>query len=417
MDAKLNPSALSGSVSAIPSKSDAHRLLICAALAEGETRLKLRGTSQDIDATAECLSSLGANIIRGETETVVRGIDVLQTHSILDCGESGSTLRFLLPVAAALGADSVLIGRGRLPQRPIDGLVSALQGHGAEFDGMALPISLSGKLAAGRYAISGNVSSQYITGLLLALPLTGGDSEIRLTSPLVSKAYVDLTLSAMKRFGVHVDVTENGYHICGGQRYVSPGEISVEGDWSNAAFFLAAGAIGESVSVTGLSADSSQPDARIIPLLRKFGAETETDGNTYRVYAVKLHGCTIDVDESPDLFPILAVTAAFAEGDTLLCNAARLRIKESDRIETTAELLRGLGGSVDVGEDYLVIHGGGLKGGTISAAGDHRIAMAGAVAAAFAQGDVILTGAEACRKSYPTFFDDYARLGGAVVLN
>ncbi len=416
MEAKLKHSVLSGSIPAIPSKSDAHRLLICAALSEGVTRLKLRGTSQDIDATAACLSALGAKITRGETETVVCGIDVLQKRSTLDCGESGSTLRFLLPVAAALGADSLLIGCGRLPQRPIDGLVSSLSGHGAEFDSSMLPLSVKGKLEAGCYDIPGNVSSQYITGLLLALPLTGGDSEIRLTSPLASKAYVDMTLSAMERFGVDVDATETGYRICGGQRYVSPGEIRVEGDWSNAAFFLAAGALGESVSVTGLSPESSQPDARIISLLKNFGAEVENDGDTYRVSSAKLRGCTVDVDESPDLFPILAVIAAFAEGDTLLCNAARLRIKESDRIATTAALLHDLGGSVEVGKDFLVVHGGGLKGGSVSAAGDHRIAMAGAVAAAFARGEVLLTGAEACRKSYPTFFEDYVRLGGAVAL-
>jgi len=416
MDAILKPSPLSGIIPAIPSKSDAHRLLICAALCEGETKLLLRGGSQDIDATVDCLAALGAEILRCETGVIVRGIRSAKTENVLDCGESGSTLRFLLPVAAALGADSTLTGRGRLPQRPIDGLTEALSGHGVTISGAGLPLVMSGKLQPGVYEIPGNVSSQYITGLLLALPLTGGDCEIRLTSPLVSASYVDMTLSAMKRFGVHADRVPNGFEIPGGQKYVSPGTLQVEGDWSNAAFFLAAGAIGGEVTVTGLCASSSQPDARIFSLLRKFGATGNRSGDTYGVGKGTLSACGIDVDASPDLFPILAVTAAFSKGTTRLYNAARLRIKESDRIETTAAMIRGLGGRVSVGEDFLVVHGTGLSGGEISACGDHRIAMSAAVAAAFAAGETVLHGAEACRKSYPAFFDDFARLGGQVLL-
>ncbi len=416
MRAYLQPGMLSGVIPAIPSKSDAHRLLICAALSKGETRLHLRGTSQDIDATAACLRSLGAEITRQGAITRVNGIGSVTNTPILDCGESGSTLRFLLPVAAALGSGAVLEGRGRLPQRPITGLTDAMNGHGVSFDSEMLPITVSGKLKSGVFEVPGNVSSQYITGLLLALPLCGEECKIRLTSPLVSRAYVDMTLSAMARFGVRVEILEDGYRIPGGQCYQSPGEVQVEGDWSNAAFFLAAGAIGNPVTVTGLSGASSQPDARILEYLTRFGAKVELCGDAYSVTGGELHGCTIDVGESPDLFPILAVTAAFAKGDTTLCNAARLRIKESDRIESTAALLQNLGGYVTIGEDFLTIHGGSLTGGTVSAWGDHRIAMAAAVAASCAGGPVILEGAEACRKSYPGFFEDFSRLSGRVRL-
>lgn len=409
---RISPSRLSGNVQAIASKSEAHRLLILSALASAPTRLVMRGTSDDIEATLDCIKNLGAAVRTDES-----GIEICPGVSIegtaFNAGESGSTLRFMLPVASAVMEHAQFVGRGRLPKRPLTHLTEALKSHGVAFSSDSLPLETYGKLQSGVFTIPGNISSQYVTGLLLALPLLDGDSEIRVTGDLQSKAYVDITLRAMALFGLEAEKTESGYQIRGRQKITSPGTVYVDGDWSNAAFFLAAGAIGETgVSVSGLQANAPQGDKRIIDLLRGFGANiTEKDGN-YLIKGGRLRAQKIDIGEVPDLIAPLAVTAMFAEGTTEFVNGSRLRIKESDRINTMRNLINALGGkSEDVG-DVLIVHGQKPLGGTVDGANDHRICMAAAIAGAYSPNGCTITGAEAVNKSYPGFYLDFMSIGG-----
>ncbi len=391
MIARVWPGALSGRVPAIPSKSAAHRLMLLAALADGPTLLSPEAHSDDIDATLGCLSVLGA-----AHRMLPEGAEILpgrgRPGGAADCRESGSTLRFLMPLAAALGAPVRFDGRGRLPERPLGALMAALLAHGCAFDGERLPFSISGRLTGGAFSLPGDVSSQFITGLMMALPLAGG-GRIFLTSPLESAGYVRMTQSAMARFGVSVQAEADGWTVSGG-RYASPGRAAIEGDWSNAACFLAAGA-----SVTGLDPHSAQPDRAVGEMLRAFLRPERV----------------LDVRETPDLLPILAAVAATTPGATRFTGAARLRIKESDRLRSMAEGIRAIGGSARELPDGLAVRcDGAPPGGTVDAAGDHRIAMAFAIAATRCRGPVSIRGAEAANKSYPTFFEDFQRLGGKV---
>lgn len=412
MDIVITPSKLKGSIKAIPSKSVAHRFLICAALADAPTTLYIPKTSDDITATAKCMEALGAKIaIRGEAYHITP-IEKAPLSPTLDCGESGSTLRFLLPVAAALGNGTSFIGRGRLPERPLSDLVDAMKEHGVTFDKESLPLTLGGKLRGGTYRIKGNVSSQYITGLLMALPLCEENSVIEITTELESASYIDITLSALKTFGIEIKIKENTYIIQGKQTYRSPGELPVEGDWSNAAFFLTAAALGNDLTMTELNPDSAQGDRKIVGFLEGFGARKVPDNEALGLSAESLKGCIIDIRDTPDLLPILSVAAACAEGKTTFINAARLRIKESDRLESTAALINNLGGKAETTADTMTVYGTGLRGGTVESCNDHRIAMATAIAATMCEKEVTILGAEAVKKSYPAFFEDYNSLGG-----
>jgi 3-phosphoshikimate 1-carboxyvinyltransferase len=389
MIARVQPGSLSGRIPAIASKSAAHRALLLAALADKPTLVSPEAHSEDIDATLGCLAALGAFHERAKGGVLVKP-GARTPSGEANCFESGSTLRFLIPLAAALGAATRFSGRGRLPERPLGPLTDALTAHGCRFDAAKLPFSISGKLAGGEFRLPGDVSSQFITGLLMALPLAGG-GRILLTTPLESAGYVQMTASAMAHFGVPVRAVDGGWAVPEG-RYHSPGALSVEGDWSNAAFFLAAGA-----EVTGLDEASAQPDRAISGMLKAFRAPVRT----------------LDVRETPDLLPILAAVAAATPGETRFTGAARLRIKESDRLRAMAEGIRGIGGIAVEEPDGLTVRcGQPPAGGEVDAAGDHRIVMAFAIAATRCLGPVTIRGAEAARKSYPTFFEDFWRLGG-----
>jgi len=367
----LQPGTLAGEIAAMPSKSDLHRLMTAAWLA-GMDIDALPEISEDIAATKECL----------------------QNSSVCDCRESGSTLRFLLPVMAALGREVTFIGAGRLPERPMQPLVGLLRGHGCTIDSERLPITLRGRLRPGTFALPGDVSSQYVTGLLLALPILDGDSEITLTSPLESRGYVDMTLRTLRKFGVKVIERANGWKIPAPQRYLSTVncQLSTEGDWSNAAFWLAANALGSRVHVTGLDETSAQPDRAIAGLLRQLPEE-------------------IDVSQCPDLAPILSVVLALTPGERGISNASRLRLKESDRLHAMAVNLIALGADVSELPEGLMIRGKrSLRGGEVDSFGDHRIAMAMAIAALRCDGEVVLHGAQAVRKSYPAFWEDYNKM-------
>ena len=386
---ELIVSPLSGEMPAIASKSMAHRLMICAALAKEQTEISCATTSKDMEATAACLSAM-------------------KRGGLLPCGESGSTLRFLLPVAAALGLSAEFHMEGRLPQRPLFPLDRELESHGIVLSRPQEDIlAVSGQLQPGAYTLPGDVSSQYISGLLLALPLLDAPSTLTVTGKVESAPYIEMTLSAMSTFGVTAEKKENTYYIVP-QTYRSPGALTVEGDWSNAAFWLCAGALGKPVTVTGLNTESLQGDKAVCEILARFGAKVEQAADRVTVSPAPLTAVDIDASEIPDLVPVLAVVAAAAEGTTKIYNAGRLRLKESDRLETVARMLTALGGKVEELADGLVITGIGLTGGTVDSCNDHRIAMAAAIASVLCP--VKVTGANAVEKSYPAFWEDIERL-------
>lgn len=493
MNIKITPQQLNGTIEAIPSKSHAHRLLIAqklAALQGGgqEDPLAIPTFSEDIDATKGCLAQLDEELPR------------------FDCRESGSTIRFMIPVAMALKDEAVFAGSGKLPQRPLSPLMEEMERHGCSFEMLAAAkgaagalncakasergvtseiCRIRGRLQPGKYELAGNISSQFITGLLFALPLLNGDSSLQLTTKLESAGYVDLTLQVLREFGIEIrevwekitdedanagkkvviseraaeqadslSLTANSeadlegiseanlesnsenylirYEIPGNQIYREPEGLKVEGDWSNAAFWLVAGALGGNITCTGLNPDSTQRDKEIVTVLEKMGAKIERENTAYHIAGndAPLHGETVSAAQFPDLVPVMAVAMTGAIGTSSITNAERLRIKESDRLATVCDFLTILGTDIRQTEDGLIIHENKnntdpsgtaahcpappLSGGTVSSHNDHRIAMAAAVASCRADGPIVITGAEAVKKSYPDFFTDFVKLGGKI---
>ena len=391
MDITVYPEKLSGIVNAIPSKSQAHRLLICAAFADYPTTLICPETNDDIQATAICLNALGADIRRRDSGYEIIPVKSIPNEAFLDCGESGSTLRFLLPVVGALGIDATFRMSGRLPRRPLSPLWEEMERMGCRLSRPAEnTIRCQGKLIAGDYFIDGGISSQFITGLLLAAALMKAPCRIHVIGTLESKPYVDMTLQAMQLFGVdghNLEITNtNGYR--------SPGTIAVEGDWSNSAFFLAAQHLGSAVTVTNLHTDSLQGDRMVATLLPQ----------------LEKH-CEIDVRDIPDLVPILSVVAA-AQNGAVFTGIHRLRLKESDRVESVIHMIKNLGGKAEVDENTLTVYGTVLKGGTVDSMNDHRIAMSSAIASTVCTEPVTILGAQCVSKSYPHFWEEFSRLGG-----
>lgn len=412
MKAIVQPSLLQGEVTAPPSKSAGHRSLICAALSDKPVKVFNCGESDDMTATVEALIALGAKIERDGLTVTVYPIKRNNKNATANCNESGSTARFMIPVAAALGSENVVFeGKGRLPERPFDIIAEALRQNGVSCSSNNLPMTVSGQLKAGRFEVAGNISSQYISGLLLALSIVEGDSEIVLTSELQSRDYVMMTVNELRIFGTDI-VVEPDRFLIKGKTALTGVDRTVEGDWSQAAFHLCAGAIGGDITVKGLDLDTLQGDSAIVPLLKRFGADVSVNNNRINVKKSKLKGITIDASQIPDLVPILAVTAAFSEGTTVITNAERLRIKESDRLFETAARLKAFGIDVNETNDGLIIHGGAPKGAEITSANDHRIVMAFSVMAANSEGQSIIDGCQAINKSYPLFFKDFSSLGG-----
>ena len=414
MNTTLTPSVTGGNIKAIASKSVAHRLLICAAFAKSTTRILCREINEDIEATVRCLTALGADIKREPPYYYVTPVTKLKKDALLDCGESGSTLRFLLPVAVMLGSESSFLMKGRLPERPLSPLREELERCGAVFsEAGSNPLVCKGRITENEFSIRGDVSSQFISGRLFALAVSRRSGRLNIIGSLESAPYVDITADALRRFGVEVKETADGYEIKNNQGLVSPTDVVVEGDWSNAAFPLALGAMGkEAVTVSGLDLDSRQGDRALLGLLGKMGARTELCGDSVTVYPSALHGIDIDASQIPDLVPILATVAAVAEGETVIYNAERLRIKESDRLHAVSEMLRALGGVAEETADGLRIVGVPmLSGGEISSFGDHRMVMSTAVASVRCKNPVTIKGAEAVAKSYPSFFEDMRGIG------
>ena len=390
---QLENSILKGEIEIPPSKSAAHRALICSYLAGGG---KVEGIIDSADMKA--------------TQGALRALD--KGNEIIDCIESGSTLRFIIPIAAALGKSVSFTGSGRLPERPIGEYISLLESHGVNCKSNGfLPLEISGKLKAGCFEIRGDISSQYITGLLLALPLLGEKSEIILTTPLQSKPYVDMTIKVLNDFGIMIEETENGYIIPENQQFKAR-DYCVEGDWSQAAFFLAAGAIGGSVEVLNLDMNSPQGDKKIVEILKSFGVEIEIRESSVRAEKSELHGAEIDASDIPDMVPALSVVAANAKGKTVIRNIQRLRIKESDRVMSIISNLNRAGVKASATESEIIIEGSEIKGAELEGFNDHRIVMAFSILALNAKGKTLISDAQSINKSYPAFFEDYNSLGG-----
>lgn len=388
MNVTILPGTLKGAVTPPSSKSQTHRAVLALMLAQGEGKLSNLAVSQDIQATQDCVAAL-----KSGQPAQADGLP------LLDCGESGSTLRFLIPVALAVRGGGHFTGRGRLMERPQGPYIRLFEEKGILWKQEGACLTVAGQLEPGVYALPGNVSSQFITGLLYALPLLPGDSQIVLTTPLESRGYVDMTLDMLRRFDIKVEEQEDGFLVPGNQTYQAR-DLTLEADWSGAAFWYAANFLGAQVDIQGLNPDSVQGDRQIGTLYWKLARPGDVD---------------IDLSQCPDLAPPLAVMAAVRKGTTRFVNAGRLRMKESDRLETIARTLNALGAKAQVGEDTLTLEGvDHLEGGTVDGCNDHRIAMMAAVAAVACKEPVTILGAECVKKSYPRFWEDYTALGGEV---
>ncbi len=413
MNITIKPNSLKGKLAAIPSKSDVHRLMICAALSNRPTTFVLWGTSDDIEATLHALHLMGAGVERQGEKLTISPITQLKPSITVDARQSASTLRFLVPLAAAIGSGVTFVGSGRLPERPMSHIIEVLREAGVEVEGEKLPLKVGGGLEGGVFSLPGDVSSQYISGLLFALPLLGRDSEIILTSPLQSSGYVDMTISSLSRFGVVINKTESGYKIAGRQSYRTPGELQFDGDWSNSAFWLTAGALGGPISVGQLSSESLQGDRQIADLLKGFGAKVEQNEDGFLAQGGISTAHNIDAKNIPDLVPILAVAACGAVGRSVISNIERLRIKECDRVAGVISTITSLGGRAYEQGDSIIIEGSGrLVGGVVDSQDDHRIVMSAAIASLICDDEVKITDAQAVNKSYPNFFEHFNLLGG-----
>ncbi len=402
MDIKITPSKLKGEVDIPSSKSMTHRILICAALAKGRSLITNVSFSKDIYATVSALKAMGAKIKTFENSIEVYGIEDISEKSDIDCCESGSTLRFIIPIACALGTDARFFGEGRLPERPITPYIREFKKKNIDINySGTMPFEMKGKLSPGVFELEGDISSQFITGLMFALPLLEDDSEIVLMSRLESKPYADMTIKCLESFGVNITETDKGYFIKGRQSYTAR-DMSVEGDYSQAAFFYTANKLGSDIKINNLNEKSFQGDKKIVEI---------TENLCYN-NSGSLSGFEVDASDIPDLVPILAVLGTYCGGRSVIYGAKRLRIKESDRLKAISDALNSLGGDVRVTEDGLEIYHKKLSGGIVDSAGDHRIAMSAAIAATICEHEVIIKGAESVEKSYPGFYEDYRKLGG-----
>lgn len=417
MRANVFPSEIGGAVTAPPSKSMAHRAILCAALAPGRSRVDNLAFSQDVRATLDAVRALGARVETGADFAVIDGPARIEAAGgvCVDCAESGSTLRFLIPIFAQTGADVRFTGRGRLLARPQTVYEELFAEKGVAFAHTPDEVRVRGPLPAGAYEVDGGVSSQFITGLLLALPLCGAPCAVTVRPPFESRSYVALTLRAMADFGVHVAEEGNTYRITGNEKY-KPANYRVEGDYSQAAFFAVLGALTGGVTVRGLREDSLQGDRVILDILAKCGARFAREGDAVRFEKSRLRGAEIDIADCPDLGPILMVLGLFCEGGTVLKNAARLRVKESDRIAAMEAEIRKMGGGITSDENTVTVRASRLRApdAPLDSHNDHRVVMAMAVAALGAGVPVAIENAGAVAKSYPDFFDVLRSVGGKV---
>ena len=414
----IYPKSLKGNIGAPPSKSITHRALIAASLSKGWSKIENVLESQDILATSGAMVDFGATINRHDTWVDIFSKGQLQQpkHPV-NCRESGSTLRFLAPFGALVEDPVVFNGDGKLKTRPMDDYFKIFEEKHVRFAyNEGLPLVVEGQLTAGNYSVKGNVSSQFISGLMLSLPLVEGDSEIIVTTPLESKGYTDLTIDVLSHFGVKIDrVNDQHYRIKGNQKY-KRADFRVEGDYSQAAFWIVAGLIGSVVQIDGLNMDSVQGDKKIIDIVKSMNGKIQVEGQRVIAKRSETFGTVIDGSQCPDLIPILTVLAAVSNGKTEIINASRLRLKESDRLKAIASELNKLGAQIIENEDGLTIFGHEhLEGGIVDSWNDHRIAMSLAIASIRCKEMVTITNSHAIEKSYPHFFEDFKKLGGIII--
>lgn len=425
---KIFPTKLQGTVVAPSSKSMGHREIICAGLAAGTSIIDNISMSKDIEATMRCLKAI--NVAVDEIPSMIAGRKALQISGTghpmaaadsVDCGESGSTLRFFLPLGANLNCPLTFTGHGKLVSRPLQAYYDIFDEKFIQYfnDNGNLPVTVNGRLTPGTYKLPGDVSSQFVSGLLFALPLLNGDSVIEITSPLESSAYVDMTINCLAKFGIKVE-NEGGLH----RRYLVPGkqhyqaqDSQVEGDWSQAAFWTVGGSLGKGITCQGVNVKSLQGDQAVVDIMERMGAAISQTENSVTVNGGATKATLIDAANCPDIIPVLTVLAAVSEGTTKIINAGRLRIKECDRLAAMTSELNKMGAAITEEPEGLTIIGkpDGLKGGVrVDAWNDHRIAMSLAIAAQKCAEPIILSGAESVAKSYPTFWEDYKSVGGLV---
>ena len=424
MNLVLTPKKLSGILAVPSSKSAGHRELICAALADGKSLVKNMTFSEDLDATCRVLREFGAQIetkrqVDNRLTVIVTGGLKPQAEKLTAyCGESGSTVRFLIPVGLLTGMKITYTGRGRLPERPLDPFLNIFDNKKIAYTKGkdSLPLTVKGRLKGGIYELPGNVSSQFFTGLLMALPLLPDDSVLQSTTVVESESYINITLDCLRRHGVYVEKERDGLYLIRGRQAYRTGEYPVEGDFSQAAFWLVGGIIGDTVELKGLSNNSTQGDRAVVSFIESMRGRIERSGSVLRAVPSRTTGLTIDVKDCPDLVPALAVLGTFSQGITRIVNGSRVRLKECDRLHAMAQELNSIGGKVRETGDGLIIEGvSSLTGGRVQAWNDHRIAMALAMASQRCTGKLTIEGAECVRKSYPSFWQDFAHVGGIAV--
>jgi len=419
MKVRIIPNKLKGDVVIPPSKSLAHRAIIAGSLAEGKSVITNLNFSNDIAVTTQAMKDLGVDIEVFEDYEVITGSKNLKrVNSTINCGESGSTIRFMIPISLLADGEITFVGEGRLTTRPLNVFHEIFDEQGIKYNkGVEeLPFTIDGKLKAGKFEVRGDISSQFITGLLYTLPKLDGDSEIMITTNLESKGYIDLTLDVLNRFGIKI-INENyeKFIVPGNQRYKAH-DYRVEGDFSQVAFWLVAGFLNDGMNCLGMNPNSLQGDREIIKILKDMGGDLTIDEDTISIAGKKSIGTVIDLSQCPDLGPIVTVLASLSEGTTRIINAGRLRIKESDRITSMTTELNKLGAKIVETQNGMVIEGvKNLKGGVeVDAWNDHRIAMALAVASSRCDEPIILTGADSVKKSYPNFWKDFEKLCGKI---
>lgn len=414
----IYPDKLKGNINIPPSKSICHRAIICAALSEGISTIKNVDFSYDIEATCNAVKCIGADIKREENSLIVKGCAPLNIKNpYIDCFESGSTLRFLIPAFLSNGDKITFDGRESLVKRPMQPYYDIFNAQNIKYknsDGK-LPLTVEGKLKPGSFEVKGNVSSQFISGLLFALPLLDGDSEINVTSNLESKSYVDLTIDVMKAFGVNIRNDNYKKFIVKGKQKYKGAKYTVEGDFSQAAFYFAADVLGSDINCLGLNMNSLQGDKVMLDIVKSMGAKVCAQDGSIKINPLQISGAIIDVSEYPDLVPAIAVVGALGQGTTKIINAGRLRLKESDRLTSISSELNKIGADVKEEQDALIINGKDiLKGGMVDSCNDHRIAMAMAIASLKCTSPLIIRNAECVKKSYPNFWHDFKKLGGKI---